>query len=117
MCVGTTNFETKSRRRKTKEVRSARNEQQNIMPKTNIEIVRELLRGSTKSEVVNRLVSPDAVYVSLSYDNPDLKKLSCPGRASTTTAGLPFSRPSTMSTLSGRSKSSTSGTSSGRARN
>jgi hypothetical protein len=47
MFVGTTNFETKSRRRKTKEVRSARNEQQNNMPKTNIENVRELLRGST----------------------------------------------------------------------
>ncbi|MEI1373184.1 nuclear transport factor 2 family protein [Nostoc sp. UHCC 0926] len=45
------------------------------MPKTNVEIVQELLKGITKSEVVNRLVSPDAVYVSLSYDNPDLKKL------------------------------------------
>jgi hypothetical protein len=75
------------------------------MPKTNIEIVRELLRGTTKSEVVNRLVSPGAVYVWLSYNIPDLKKL-MPWVARTRTAGLPFLRPSTMSTLSGRSKSS-----------
>ncbi len=45
------------------------------MNKTNIEIVRELLEGATKPEVVNRLVAPDAVYVSLTYDNPELKKL------------------------------------------
>lgn len=45
------------------------------MPKTNVEIVQELLQGATKPEVVQRLVSPDAVYVSLTYDNPDLKKL------------------------------------------
>ena len=45
------------------------------MNKTNIEIVRELLEGATKPEVVNRLVASDAVYVSLTYDNPELKKL------------------------------------------
>src|SRR4029077_9004535 len=44
-------------------------------PKTNVEIVQELLAGATKPEVVNRLVAPDATYVSLTYDNPDLKKL------------------------------------------
>ncbi|MBW4629668.1 MAG: nuclear transport factor 2 family protein [Brasilonema octagenarum HA4186-MV1] len=43
--------------------------------KTNVEIVQELLKGATKPEVVNRLVSPDATYVSLTFDNPDLKKL------------------------------------------
>ncbi len=45
------------------------------MSKTNVEIVRELLAGATDREVVYRLVAPDAVYVSLTYDNPELKKL------------------------------------------
>lgn len=45
------------------------------MSQTNIEIVRELLAGATQSEVVERLVAPDAVYVSLTYDNPELKRL------------------------------------------
>lgn len=45
------------------------------MPKTNQEIVRELLADPTNPEVVNRLVSPDAVYVSLCYDDPELHKL------------------------------------------
>ncbi len=45
------------------------------MSNTNVEIVQELLKGATKPEVVNRLVSPDAIYVSLTYNNPDLKKL------------------------------------------
>jgi hypothetical protein len=46
-----------------------------IMRATNVEIVRELLMGATKLEVVNRLVDPDAVYVSLTWDNPELKRL------------------------------------------
>lgn len=45
------------------------------MSNINVEIVQELLKGATKPEVVNRLVSPGAIYVSLTYDNPDLKKL------------------------------------------
>lgn len=45
------------------------------MAKTNIEIVQELLNGATKAEIVNALVAADAVYVSLNYDNPDLKKV------------------------------------------
>ncbi|MBW4592524.1 MAG: nuclear transport factor 2 family protein [Brasilonema angustatum HA4187-MV1] len=45
------------------------------MSSTPVEIVQELLKDPTNPEVVNRLVSPDAIYVSLSYDNPDLKKL------------------------------------------
>lgn len=45
------------------------------MSSTNVEIVQELLKGATKPEVVNRLVSPDAVYMSLTYNNPDLKKV------------------------------------------
>ncbi len=42
---------------------------------TNLQIVQELLAGATKPEVVDRLVAPDAVYVSLTFDNPGLKKL------------------------------------------
>ncbi|AVH71522.1 nuclear transport factor 2 family protein [Nostoc sp. 'Lobaria pulmonaria (5183) cyanobiont'] len=45
------------------------------MSSTPVEIVQALLKDPTNAEVVNRLVSPDAIYVSLSYDNPDLKKL------------------------------------------
>ncbi|MEH2273875.1 MAG: nuclear transport factor 2 family protein [Nostoc sp.] len=45
------------------------------MSNINVEIVQELLKGATKPEVVNRLVAPDAIYVSLTYDNADLKKL------------------------------------------
>lgn len=45
------------------------------MSQTNIEIVQELLKGATKPEVVNRLVAPDAVYMSLTYDNPDLHRV------------------------------------------
>ena len=43
--------------------------------KTNIEVVQELLKGATQSDVVNALVAHDAVYVSLTYDNPELKKI------------------------------------------
>jgi hypothetical protein len=45
------------------------------MSSTPVEIVQAILKNPTNSEVVNALVSPDAVYVSLSYDNPELKKL------------------------------------------
>lgn len=45
------------------------------MPRSNIEIVRELLAGATNPEVVDRLVASKAVYVSLTFDNPELKKL------------------------------------------
>jgi hypothetical protein len=45
------------------------------MFKSNVEIVQELLKGATKPEVVNALVAEDAVYVSLNYDNPDLKRV------------------------------------------
>ena len=45
------------------------------MARTNTEIVQELLNGATKTEVVNALVAADAIYVSLNYDNPDLKKV------------------------------------------
>ncbi len=45
------------------------------MSSTPVEVVQALLKDPTEPEVVNQLVSPDAIYVSLSYDNPDLKKL------------------------------------------
>lgn len=43
--------------------------------KSNVEIVLELLKGATQSKIVNALVADDAVYVSLTYENPDLKKI------------------------------------------
>ena len=45
------------------------------MSKSNIEIVRELLAGATKADVVHRLVADEAVYVSLTFNNPELQKL------------------------------------------
>jgi len=45
------------------------------MSKTNIEIVRELLRGATDPKIVYALVAPDATYVSLTYKNPELTKI------------------------------------------
>jgi hypothetical protein len=45
------------------------------MSVSNEEIVRELLAGATNREVVYRLMSPKSVYVSLTFDNPELKKL------------------------------------------
>jgi ketosteroid isomerase-like protein len=43
--------------------------------RTNVEVVQDLLKGATQSHVVNALVADDAVYVSLTYDNPELKKV------------------------------------------
>ena len=45
------------------------------MATRSIEIVKELLAGATKPEVVNRLMAKDSVYVSLTWDNPELQKL------------------------------------------
>jgi len=38
-------------------------------------ILLELLQNTTNAAVVNRLMTPDAVYVSLNFDNPDLKRV------------------------------------------
>jgi uncharacterized protein len=46
-----------------------------FMSKANIEIVEKLLRGATDPKIVNALVAPDATYVSLTYDNPELKTI------------------------------------------
>jgi hypothetical protein len=40
-----------------------------------IEVVGEWLQGLLDPDVVNRLVAPDATYVSLNTDNPELKKI------------------------------------------
>ena len=37
------------------------------------EVVRALLNDPTNPDVVHRLVAPDATYVSLNFDNPELK--------------------------------------------
>jgi uncharacterized protein len=42
---------------------------------TPIEIVGEWLQNLLDSDVVNRLVAPDATYVSLNSDNPELKRI------------------------------------------
>ena len=42
---------------------------------TPIEVVREWLQNLLDPDVVNRLVAPDATYVSLNTDNPELKKI------------------------------------------
>ena len=45
------------------------------MPKTPVEIVQQLLQHSQEAAVVRALVAPDATYVSLNYENADLKKI------------------------------------------
>jgi uncharacterized protein len=40
-----------------------------------VDIVTNLLQNLGNSEVVQRLVAPDAVYVSLNQDNPELKQI------------------------------------------
>ena len=45
------------------------------MPKTPIEVVQAILADPTNLASVKELVAPDATYVSLNYDNPELKRL------------------------------------------
>ena len=45
------------------------------MPRTPAEVVRAILDNPTDLDAMKELVAPDATYVSLNYDNPDLKKL------------------------------------------
>src|SRR5580693_10309604 len=42
---------------------------------TPIAVVGEWLQNLLDADVVNRLVAPDATYVSLNSDNPELKKI------------------------------------------
>ena len=45
------------------------------MAKSPIEVVKAILADPTNPDVVNALVAADATYVSLNYDNPELKKI------------------------------------------
>ena len=45
------------------------------MSKTPAEVVRAILDNATDLNAVRDLVAPDATYVSLSYENPDLKRV------------------------------------------
>ena len=45
------------------------------MTMTATEVVRTLLDDPTNPDVVHRLVAPDATYVSLSFDNPELRRV------------------------------------------
>lgn len=45
------------------------------MPKSPLEIVQAILTDPTNPEIVRALVAPDATYVSLSHDNPELKRI------------------------------------------
>jgi ketosteroid isomerase-like protein len=42
---------------------------------SNEEIVRTLLEGATDQSVVDQLMAPESVYMSLTFNNPELKKL------------------------------------------
>ena len=45
------------------------------MPRTNVEVVKAILDNPTDLTSVRELVASDATYVSLNYDNPELKRL------------------------------------------
>ena len=45
------------------------------MPTAPQDVVRELLSDPTNPEAVRRLVAPDATYVSLNFDNPELRQI------------------------------------------
>ena len=45
------------------------------MTQTPTEVVTQFLANTTNPMIVKSLVAEDATYVSLNYDNPDLKKI------------------------------------------
>lgn len=45
------------------------------MSLTPIQVVERLLQNSLDPAIVKEVVAPDATYMSLTYDNPDLKKI------------------------------------------
>ena len=45
------------------------------MTDTPVDVVRAILDDPTNPEVVHRLMAKDATYVSLNYDNPELKRI------------------------------------------
>jgi hypothetical protein len=46
-----------------------------MVNQTPTEVVRQFLANTTNPTIVRSLVAEDAGYVSLNYDNPDLKKI------------------------------------------
>ena len=45
------------------------------MSDTPVDVVRAILADPTNPEVVHRLMAADATYVSLNFDNPELKRI------------------------------------------
>ena len=45
------------------------------MPKSPLDIVQAILADPTNPAIVGALVAPGATYVSLNYDNPELKRI------------------------------------------
>ncbi len=45
------------------------------MARSPVEVVQAILANPTDPEIVDALVAPVATYVSLNYDNPDLKRI------------------------------------------
>ena len=41
--------------------------------RTLVAVIEQFLANTTNPEVVNQLVAPDATYISLNYENKDLK--------------------------------------------
>ena len=48
---------------------------ENAMPSSPVEVVQAILAHPTNPDVVDALVATDATYVSLNYDNPDLRRI------------------------------------------
>jgi hypothetical protein len=42
---------------------------------TPVAVIQQFLANTTNPEVVNQLVAPDATYISLNYENKDLKRI------------------------------------------
>ena len=42
---------------------------------TPVQVIEQFLANTTNPEVVNQLVAPDATYISLNYENKDLKRI------------------------------------------
>jgi len=42
---------------------------------TPVAVIQQFLANATNPEVVNQLVAPDATYISLNYENKDLKRI------------------------------------------
>ena len=54
---------------------NGRREEENDMPANPIDVVSEWLQNLLDPAVVNRIVAPDATYVSLNSENAELNKI------------------------------------------